>query len=79
MPNRTGNKWNDGFVQSAKVSTSAVVPDYIAKLEEYIAFLTDCGNKTAMYLAIHGMGDSQKDIDKGATLREELYQLRKVI
>ncbi len=66
-------------VKSETGKRSTATTCYIAKLEEYIAFLTDCGNKTAMYLANHGMGDSKEDIDKGARLREELYQLRKAI
>jgi len=66
-------------IEKRTCKNSGAASCYIAKLEEYIKFLTDTGNKTAMYLAIHGMGDSQNDIEKGARLREEIYQLKKAI
>ena len=52
---------------------------YIAKLEEYVEFLTVTNEKNAVFLLVHGMGDSTKDIDKGQTLRKEIDELRKTI
>jgi hypothetical protein len=49
---------------------------YIAKLEEYIEFLTKLGKVKDLFFALHGQEDFPRDIAKGIELREELSKLK---
>jgi hypothetical protein len=44
----------------------------IDKLEEYVAFLTKIKKKDALFCGLHGMRDSQEDIEEGKRLQKEI-------